>query len=81
MCITNSFIVCFRLLLKDILPLTEDHFVVGNIPENLRLGLDNNDNENWSMPSLPISMKIPRYGDSMLLEEHVLDYADVCSSE
>lgn len=30
----------FRLLLKDALPLTEDHFVIGNTPANLRLGLD-----------------------------------------
>lgn len=29
-----------RLLLKDALPLTEDHFVIGNTPANLRLGLD-----------------------------------------
>lgn len=28
------------LLLKDVLPLTEDHFVIGNTPANLRLGLD-----------------------------------------
>lgn len=28
------------LLLKDALPLTEDHFVIGNTPANLRLGLD-----------------------------------------
>ncbi|XP_011502965.1 PREDICTED: ornithine decarboxylase 1-like [Ceratosolen solmsi marchali] len=28
------------LLLKDALPLTEDHFVIGDTPANLRLGLD-----------------------------------------
>lgn len=27
-------------LLKDALPLTEEHFVIGNTPANLRLGLD-----------------------------------------
>lgn len=26
--------------MKDVLPLTEDHFVIGNTPANLRLGLD-----------------------------------------
>lgn len=29
-----------RLMLKDALPLSEDHFVIGNTPANLRLGLD-----------------------------------------
>ena len=29
----------YRHLLKDALPLTEDHFVIGNTPANLRLGL------------------------------------------
>lgn len=33
------------LLLKDALPLTEDHFVIGNTPANLRLGLDIGGNE------------------------------------
>ena len=38
-----------RLLLKDALPLTEDHFVIGNTPANLRLGLDigGNDIDPW----------------------------------
>lgn len=27
-------------MLKDALPLSEDHFVIGNTPTNLRLGLD-----------------------------------------
>lgn len=81
-CISNlNVILSFRLHLKDILPLTEDHFVFGNIPENLRIGLDSNDDENWTLPSLPITMKIPRYGDNLLMEEHVLDYVDVCSSD
>ncbi|XP_032665387.1 ornithine decarboxylase 1-like [Odontomachus brunneus] len=37
------------LLLKDVLPLTEDHFVIGNTPANLRLGLDiaGNDIDPW----------------------------------
>lgn len=38
------------LLLKDALPLTEDHFVIGNTPANLRLGLDigGNDIDVWN---------------------------------
>lgn len=38
------------LLLKDALPLTEDHFVIGNTPANLRLGLDisGNDIDIWN---------------------------------
>ncbi|EFN68353.1 Ornithine decarboxylase [Camponotus floridanus] len=37
------------LLLKDVLPLTEDHFVIGNTPANLRIGLDigGNDIDPW----------------------------------
>jgi len=37
-------------LLKDALPLTEDHFVIGNTPANLRLGLDigGNDIDPWN---------------------------------
>lgn len=36
--------------MKDALPLTEDHFVIGNTPANLRLGLDigGNDIDPWS---------------------------------
>lgn len=36
-------------MLKDVLPLTEDHFVIGNTPANLRLGLDiaGNDIDPW----------------------------------
>lgn len=33
-------IIFCRHLLKDALPLTEEHFVIGNTPANLRLGLD-----------------------------------------
>jgi len=35
--------------LKDALPLTEDHFVIGDTPANLRLGLDigGNDIDPW----------------------------------
>lgn len=33
-------VIFCRHLLKDALPLTEEHFVIGNTPANLRLGLD-----------------------------------------
>lgn len=36
--------------MKDALPLTENHFVIGNTPANLRLGLDigGNDIDPWT---------------------------------
>lgn len=60
------------LLLKDIFPLSEDHFVIGNTPTNLRLGLDISSTEPWSLPALPIT--IPVCGNGGLIEEHVLDF-------
>lgn len=44
------------LLLKDALPLTEDHFVIGNTPANLRLGLDIGGTDiEWSEPAIDLS--------------------------
>lgn len=43
-------------MLKDLLPLTEDDFVVGNTPANLRSGLDVGDGGNiqdWAIPLSP----------------------------
>ncbi|XP_034943938.1 ornithine decarboxylase 1-like [Chelonus insularis] len=44
-------------LLKDILPMTEDHFVIGNTPANLRLGLDIDPTkiDEWDNPSIDLS--------------------------
>lgn len=45
--------------MKDALPLTEDHFVIGNTPANLRLGLDvgGNDIDPWD--AHPIELAPP----------------------
>lgn len=49
------------LLLKDSLPLSEDHFVIGNTPANLRLGLDIGglDVNAWNMEPIQINLEIP----------------------
>lgn len=65
------------MLLKDILPLTEDHFVIGNIPASLKKGMDVNRDEDWSLPNLPITISLPICGDGHLIQEHVLEYVDV----
>ena len=42
-------------MLKDLLPLTEDNFVMRDTPSNLRFGLDIAGNEvmqEWAIPSL-----------------------------
>ena len=39
-CVNERGIFYFRMLLKDRLPLTPDHFVEGNTPANLSMGLD-----------------------------------------
>lgn len=43
--------------MKDALPLTEDHFVIGNTPANLRLGLDvgGNDIDRWDAHSIELA--------------------------
>jgi hypothetical protein len=48
--------VVTRFMLKDLLPLTEDDFVMGNTPANLRVGLDMGDGRNiqdWAIPLSP----------------------------
>lgn len=49
----------FRLLLKDALPLTEDHFVIGNTPGNLRLGLDIGENDINPWRDADSTIKLP----------------------
>lgn len=67
----------YRLLLKDTLPLTDHHFVMGNTPANLRMGLDIDGKDAWSLPPLPITISIPICADNSIIQEHVLDYVDV----
>lgn len=61
-------------LLKDTLPLTEDHFVMGSIPHNIKMGLDIGGCENWTMPNLPITFTIPMCGEGNLVQELSLDF-------
>lgn len=45
-------------MLKDTLPLTEEHFVLGDTPQNLRLGLDiggHTDVNAWNNPSMELA--------------------------
>lgn len=63
------------MLLKDMLPLSEDHFVIGNTPSNLRLGLDigGSHMSPWSIN--PIPMQLPIIHNSPI-GEHVFDFVD-----
>ncbi|XP_017779076.1 PREDICTED: ornithine decarboxylase-like [Nicrophorus vespilloides] len=63
------------MLLKDMFPLSENHFVIGNTKANLRVGLDTPDG--WTMPSLPIT--IPICNGGKIIEEHILDYVQIGS--
>jgi hypothetical protein len=48
-----------RIMLKDLTPLTEDHFVMGNTPANLCMGLDiggRGSIQDWAIPLSPASM-------------------------
>ena len=51
--------VVARFMLKDLLPLTEDHFVMGNTPANLRIGLDiggSGSIQDWAIPLSPTAL-------------------------
>nr|XP_022912691.1 ornithine decarboxylase 1-like [Onthophagus taurus]XP_022912692.1 ornithine decarboxylase 1-like [Onthophagus taurus] len=63
------------LLLKDLLPLTEGHFIIGSrSPE--RLAMEITDGEPWSLPTMPIT--IPVRGKDGKIEEHVLEFVEMC---
>lgn len=68
------------LLLKDMLPLSEDHFVIGNTPANLRIGLDidGKDMNPWSIN--PIPLQLPIIHDSPI-GEHVFEYVEMEAQE
>lgn len=61
------------LRLKTLLPLIEESF---DIPHKFQLDSNVHGNQDWSLPSLPISIKFPG-----LLEEHVLDFVSACRIE
>lgn len=44
-----------RFMLKDLLPLTEHHFVMGNTPANLRIGLDKGGSGSIQDRAIPLS--------------------------
>lgn len=64
------------LLLKDMLPLSEDHFVIGNTPSNLRIGLDlgGNSMEGWSVN--PVRLQLPILHTTPI-GDHVFELVDV----
>lgn len=66
----------FRAFLKDMLPLTEEHFVFGTISDEVRAGKINGDEQDdWTLPNLPIKIQIPGS-----INEHILDYVEACPS-
>lgn len=66
-------------MLKDSMPLSEDHFVMGSIPANIKMGLDIDGYENWIQPTFPITFTIPICGEGNLIQEHTLslEYVEV----
>ncbi|KAF5296581.1 hypothetical protein FQR65_LT10234 [Abscondita terminalis] len=65
------------LLLKDILPLTEAHFVIGTSPTSLVKTINIERDADWILPSLPITITLPICSDPSIMQEHVLEYVDV----
>lgn len=67
------------LLLKDALPLTEDHFVIGNTPANLRLGLDigGNDIDAWRNPDIELRSAGLLTGTGNSASPFIYDYVEV----
>lgn len=67
------------LLLKDILPLAEgeEHFVFGNIPANMKIGIDMARHESWSItPHHHITLPIPLCSDGPLENYIQVDASD-----
>ncbi|XP_033226728.1 ornithine decarboxylase 1-like [Belonocnema kinseyi] len=67
------------LYLKDAVPLTEDHFVIGNTPANLRLGLDigGTDVDAWRNPDVDISAKEMMMDAANNSPTFIYDYVEV----
>uniref|UniRef100_V5GTY5 ornithine decarboxylase n=1 Tax=Anoplophora glabripennis TaxID=217634 RepID=V5GTY5_ANOGL len=64
-------------LLKDLLTLSDDHFQMLKVPSKNK----EEDYSNYTLPSFPIRIEIPRCNDSSMLGEYVLDYSNVLSVE
>lgn len=67
------------LLLKDALPLTEDHFVIGNTPANLRLGLDigGTDANAWRNPNIELTSTEILTDATNSPSAYIYDYVEV----
>lgn len=73
-----------RLLLKDALPLTEEHFVIGDTPANLRIGLDigGTDVNAWNNSAMELASSEISSEDEILVDNStpppfIYDYVDV----
>lgn len=67
------------LRLKALLPLLEERLDSEDIPQDFNVKEAGQD---WCLPSLPITIKLPRCGDSHpLIEEYVLDYVTSCRTD
>jgi len=68
-------------MLKDLLPLTEDHFVIGNTSANLRIGLDiggNGNIQDWAIPLSPRPVLCHQELDlesDATMEEAIMDHS------
>lgn len=69
----------FRLLLKDAFPLTEDHFVIGNTPANLRLGLDigGANMDGWTDPTITLAPSEILASSPAPTASFIYDYVEV----
>ncbi|XP_014232713.1 ornithine decarboxylase-like [Trichogramma pretiosum] len=67
------------LMLKGALPLTEAHFVVNDIPENIHCGLDiSGENVNWNNPSIELTTLEEEEGsDGDITPSFIYDFVDV----
>lgn len=68
--------------LKVLLPMIEDSFENDDIPHKFQTDSNIQAGQDWSLPVLPITIKLPRCGgDGGFIEEHVLDFATICRIE
>lgn len=71
--------VFYRLLLKGALPLTEDHFVIGNTQANLRLGLNigGTDINAWRNPNVELTSTEILADTTNTPSSFICDYVEV----
>lgn len=61
--------------MKDLLTLSEDHFQMLKVPSKNK----EENFSNYTLPPLPIRIEIPRCNDNSVIEEYVIDFANVAS--